>query len=376
MPQPEQLAQSINAIGERIMAYKEKTDEKQAELQARLLELEQKAISGGLSASKTRTSYASNPVAQEFSASEQVQSFRAGMPTTGQMKVTQGLRAALTNTGRGDTGSTSYPTAPERAPGVVGVPAARLSLLDVLPVLPVHATTFEYVQIDGLPVAGYQLLEGGEKAESTVTPELKRAEIATIAHHTTASVQVLADNGDLEHQISQVLSTGCKLKLEAEVLNGAGGTGEVSGLLSQATAVTLTAAAPADRIGEAVTGLQADGWEANLIVMHPADWFTIASIRDESGNGQYLLGSPRDPAPAALWGVPIAMSANMPRGQALVMDISQVAVLDREEVTVEASRYHGTNFTKNLVTLLAELRAGLAVFAPSAVRSLQLVQTP
>ncbi|MNG24993.1 hypothetical protein D3C84_1097850 [compost metagenome] len=53
-----------------------------------------------------------------------------------------------------------------------------------------------------------------------------------------------------------------------------------------------------------------------------------------------------------------------------------MAVLDRESVEVEASRHHGDNFTRNLVTLLAELRAGLAVFAPSAVRLLDLQPTP
>lgn len=55
---------------------------------------------------------------------------------------------------------------------------------------------------------------------------------------------------------------------------------------------------------------------------------------------------------------------------------NQVAVLDRESVEVEASRHHNGNFTRNMVTLLAELRAGLAVFAPSAVRVLDLQPNP
>ena len=123
-----------------------------------------------------------------------------------------------------------------------------------------------------------------------------------------------------------------------------------------------------------LTGLQAAGWEPRLIVLHPSDWFSIASVRDTSGG--YVLGSPRDPAPAALWGVPVVLSASMPSGKALVLDTEQVAVLDRESVEVEASRHHNGNFTRNLVTLLAELRAGLAVFAPSAVRVLDLQPTP
>lgn len=372
--QAAQLSAGIEAIGARIGEYKQGTDERLSELQARLQDTEQKLIGADFGASRKTAHHDRNPVAKQFASSEQVTAFRAGMPTSGRLKIANGLRAALTNTGRGDAGSTAYPTAPERAPGILGTPAARLSLLDALPVLPVGAPVFEFVTVDTLPLAGYQLTEGAEKAESSVTPQLKRAEVATIAHHTTASLQVLNDNAGLEDQVSQVLGVGCRLKLEHQILNGAGGEGEINGLLNQATAVTPTATAPADRIGEVLTALQAAGWEPRLIVLHPSDWFGIASVRDTSGG--YVLGSPRDPAPAALWGVPVVLSASMPIGQALVLDTAQVAVLDRESVEVEASRHHGDNFTRNLVTLLAELRAGLAVFAPSAVRLLTLQPTP
>lgn len=365
-----QLTQVLKAQAEK----QSELQEKQGELQARLLEAEQKLIHSDVRDRTPRDRSNTNPVASNFAACDQVNAFRAGMPTSGRLQITSGLRAALTNTGRGDGGSIAYPTAPERAPGILGTPATRLNLLDALPVLPVGAPVFEFVTIDAVPVADYQLKEGAEKAESTVTPQLKRAEVATIAHHMTASLQVLNDNAGLEQQMSEVLGTGCRLKLEHQLLNGAGGEGEIAGLLKQATVAAPVAATPADRIGEVLTALQADGWEPRLIVMHPSDWFGIASVRDTSGG--YVLGSPRDPAPAALWGVPVVLSASMPSGKALVLDTAQVAVLDRESVEVEASRHHNGNFTRNMVTLLAELRAGLAVFAPSAVRLLDLQPNP
>ena len=46
----------------------------------------------------------------------------------------------------------------------------------------------------------------------------------------------------------------------------------------------------------------------------------------------------------------------MPEGKALVLDTTTTALLDRQEVTVEASRMDGDNFRRNLVTILAELR--------------------
>ncbi|GAB6386950.1 hypothetical protein STUTZSP0542_04890 [Stutzerimonas marianensis] len=59
-----------------------------------------------------------------------------------------------------------------------------------------------------------------------------------------------------------------------------------------------------------------------------------------------------------------------------MLDTTTLALLDRQEVTVEASRHDGNNFRRNLVTILAELRAGLAVYAPSANLLVSLTDAP
>jgi len=169
---------------------------------------------------------------------------------------------------------------------------------------------------------------------------------------------------------------GVRQKLEAELINGDGGPGEILGFKKQATAAGITTGKPADRIGAALTDLKAEGWNPNVIVMNPRDWFAIESERAEDGDGQYVIGTPRDPAPPSLWGTPVVVTNGMPQGEALILDTSVAALLDRQEVTVEASRHDGDNFRRNMVTILAELRAGLAVFAPTATRLVTLTGAP
>jgi len=48
-----------------------------------------------------------------------------------------------------------------------------------------------------------------------------------------------------------------------------------------------------------------------------------------------------------------------------------MALLDRQSVMLEVGHV-GTQFAQNLVTLRAELRAGLAVFSPSAILEVTL----
>lgn len=354
----------------------QRSNDTQAEIQARLLELEQQAVSNRRRPAERPSSESNHRLAAAFAGADGFSGLKAGQKTSGRLTQHAGVRAIITNPDRGDSGATSYPTAPQRVPGIQGIPTPPLTLLDVLPIQPVESSTFEYVYLDDfLSGAAYQNVEGDEKGEGDLPTTLQRAEIATIATWIPASKQVLDDNDQLQSQISLLMASGVRQKLEHEVLAGAGGTGEINGLINQATPIISTMQHPADRIGEAITTLKARGWNPTVVVMSPADWFAIASERAETGNGQYVLGSPRDPSPPSLWGVPVVVTLSMPDGQALVLDTATLALLDRQEVTVEASRHDGNNFRRNLITILAELRAGLAVYAPTANLLVELSST-
>lgn len=375
-----EMDQDIGQLATVLKAHKDSIDnqsEAQADIKARLQELEQRAVAGGFNQRKASAAPDSNIISAAVLEADGLGAIRAGQKSTGKMSVDTSMRAALTNPDKGTTGSTSYPTAPERAPGIKGIPQPRLSLLDVLPIVPVEGSTYEYVQLDGyLSGAAYQAKEGDEKSEGQLPTKMSRAEIATIATWIPASLQVLNDNTQLQEQIGLLMSVGVRQKLEAELLIGDGGPGEILGFIKQATTATpgLTGR-PVDRIGLALTDLKAAGWNPNVIVMNPRDWFAIESERAEEGDGQYVIGSPRDPAPPSLWGTPVVVTMGMPELGALILDTSTTALLDREQVTVEASRMDGDNFRRNLVTILAELRAGLAVYAPTSMRLVPLTTT-
>jgi HK97 family phage major capsid protein len=57
-----------------------------------------------------------------------------------------------------------------------------------------------------------------------------------------------------------------------------------------------------------------------VIVMNPRDWFAIESERANDGDGQYVIGTPRDPAPPSLWGTPVVVTMGMPELSALILD--------------------------------------------------------
>ncbi len=367
----ELLTKSIEEHSRAVESLKGSFEKDISEVKTHLSELEQEFAripAGGIRTSQQKGS----DIANRFIESDQFQALTKGAPSTGRVAMSDIAIKSITNSGAGIARSTDYDIAPQRAQGLYNAPLQPLSLLAALPSLPVSSGVFEYLQLGAYTnAAAFQTEEGQLKAEAAMPTELEQAQVATIAHWIKAGQQVLDDAPALSQQIGNLLQYGLMAKLEASIVGGAGGKGEIKGLLSHAVAHTPTGTPKAaDAIGQAALSLQAAGWNAGLIILNPTDWFSVASERDAAG--QYILGSPRDPSPAGLWGIQVVLTPSLPTGTALVMDPKQVAVLDRMQPTLVASRDDDKNLTSNLVTILAEMRAGLAVFAKGAVLSVAI----
>src|SRR5690554_5795393 len=210
------------------------------------------------------------------------------------------------NNGQSDSNNNGLDVQGPRMPGIANAPRRRLSLLDVLPAIQVNSSSFEFVALDGyVNAADYQIEQGDLKAEQDMPNALQTASIATLAVTLAASEQVLADAPGLTQFLDSHLRYGVMSKLEAELITGAGGTGQIDGLLNQATPFTATSGSfLADAIGEAIAELESSGWNAGVIVMHPNYWQTIRSER-AAGSGEYVASGWDQPAGPSVWGVPV-----------------------------------------------------------------------
>lgn len=292
------------------------------------------------------------------------------------VKVDGGIRAAIVNeNGSGGT-NTTFPSQPERT-GIFGPVLPPLTLVDALPHRPTTRDSVEFVQMSVTGDAEVQESEGAEKAELQFSGELETAQIVTIAGHTTASTQVLADQPALVQLINRVLNQKLRLKLENQLMNGSGVGQNIDGLLQQAASISPTiGTTTADIYGEVLVRMADVGYSPALAIMNPLDWYRLLLTRKSDDDESYVFGSPTMPIPPSLWNTRIALTSTIAEGNGLVLDTSFVTVLDREQVSIAASRHHKDNFTKNLVTILAELRAGLEVTDQNALRKFTFPVVP
>lgn len=271
--------------------------------------------------------------------------------------------------------------------GIVPQLRRQFRVLDLIPTGTMEANTLPYTQEGGTFLAA-ETAEGDTKPEDGVTYTDVEAVAATIAAWQKIRKQALADVPALQSMINGRLRYSVELRLENEVVGGDGSGANMLGILNTSGlgAVAFDASTPvAELILDGIVNVLLANGEANGIVLHPLDWkaalvakatYTASGTGADAvtgGSGEYVGGGPFSVTPQQMWGVPLVPSPAVAQGTALVGDFARGAQLFiREGVNVLLSDSDQDDFVTNKVTLLAEMRAALAVFRPVAFQKVAL----
>jgi HK97 family phage major capsid protein len=254
-----------------------------------------------------------------------------------------------------------------------GFYARPLTIRDLVTNGTTEADSIEYA-IEGTftnaaaPVAEATAVSGssGAKPESAMAWTKTSTAVKTIAHWIPVTRRALADAGQLQMYIEGFLRYGLEEELEDQIMTG-DGTGEnftgirnVSGIQTQAWDVDILTTLRRARTKVRVIGRATP----TAYVLHPNDWEDIDLLKDNEG--RYYYGGPSVIGQPRLWGLPVVESEGQTEGFGHVADWRRAVLLDREQAQIFASDSHSDFFTRNLVAILAELRAAFFVLRPSA----------
>lgn len=146
---------------------------------------------------------------------------------------------------------------------------------------------------------------------------------------------LLADRSNVGTWVEQQLAAALADELENQVLAG-DGTGEnftgianTSGIQTQAYATD-----PLITVQAGISKLLADGVSPAFVGLSPADWLSIQTTRNASGN--FDVGGPIDATAQRLWGVPVVVAPGVTDGEGYVIgEQSVVLSTDQSGVHVE-----------------------------------------
>lgn len=228
--------------------------------------------------------------------------------------------------------------------------------------------------IDGTTVTAAQ---GGRKPESAMTFVTVQEAVSTIAHWVPATKRSLADAAQLRTIIDGMLRWGLGDRLERQVVAGDGVGENLLGMLEQTGMNSIGAGATshADKIHMGITQNRLDGFPSTGVILNPINAETIWLSRENTGGagtGGYLFGNPNSPGPRTLWGLPVAETPAMPSGTSIVGALRAFILWLREGTQVLASDSHVDFFVRNLVAVLAEMRAAAGLPTPQALCEVNL----
>lgn len=215
--------------------------------------------------------------------------------------------------------------------------------------------------------------EGAAKTVGSFRITEKSQMIETMTYYIKISKRMLDDLAFIENEIRTELMTVLALRLDAQTLNGNGTSPQMKGILQYAQtfsatsslAGSITSVSNYDALVAAILQIRADGtnlngeiidiFEPNYIVLHPADAAIMGLTKDSLG--RYLMPPFMSPDGKKIEGLPIIENVGMTKGSYLVGDFTKSNLRIREDANITFG-YENDDFTKNLVTILGEQRAG------------------
>lgn len=263
-----------------------------------------------------------------------------------------------------------------RVPMVDMVDRPQLTLLDLIS-RGETGGNFEYVQVVSVTRGAAIVPENTgddeddvRKPKSTITTALADAKVYTYADGYDVTNQLLADAPAFASYMDQELRYSLDAVIEEKLLNGTGLNGEPKGILNTtgiqdlefvgANAIDLVKATRRSITKVTKGGI---GGRVDAILLSPEDDEAIDLMQD--GQERFYGQGPFGMGPNTLWGRPRVVSEKIEPGTFLLGDFKQVALLDREGLSVLAFNQHKDYAQRNLTYVRAELRAAQVIWKPN-----------
>lgn len=256
----------------------------------------------------------------------------------------------------GTVGLTSWDSQVARAPR--RQPFMR-ELVRVLPTDNMYIAWAEIKNPD--PGVAGTVAEGAAKPQTDFDIVEATAKVEKIAVWIKVSKEALDDIKFLQAEINTELRELVELKLDEQILSGDGVSPNLEGILEYAPAFNAGSFAASipfanayDVIVAAIAQIGASNFNPTAVVVNPVDYYKLMLTKDANGN--YIRPQFMADGSYVIAGLRVVANNGVTAGTFLVGDFSKSNLAIREELNIDIG-YVNDDFTKNLVTILAEMRA-------------------
>jgi len=191
-----------------------------------------------------------------------------------------------------------------------------------------------------------------------------RVSAKKVTAKTKVSNEMIDDIPYVESMIREDLMKRVALKVDSQVLTGSGVGANLTGIFTTATAfnptpwaLSVVNANQYDVLALAVTQVLTQDFIPNYILLNPIDVSKMDIAKTTSG--EYVMPAFVTAGGREIKATPVIVNNGITAGQYMVMDSTAAEVYTRSALTISIG-YENDDFTKNMITMLAEWR-GLCV---------------
>lgn len=246
----------------------------------------------------------------------------------------------------------------------------RLFLNDLVPTTELNVLAIPYIQ-EKTPLEledqAVPIAETAAKTQVDMKFQEVTANMRTIPAWVAATRQLLRVAPVVRDYIDGRLAYMVQLALEKQCLNGDGTGQNVLGIRHQVGLQSEPGIAGdhAVSLANGIAKVNNVDLDVDGIVMNGLDYWAMVTRRHTGGDESFDQGSPFSSLPNLVWSSPIVRTRAMEQGKALVGAFALGAHLFyNEQLNIRVGEQHSDYFTKNLVAILAELMATIAVYRP------------
>jgi HK97 family phage major capsid protein len=258
--------------------------------------------------------------------------------------------------------STADSSVAQVRPGIIELPKRKLHIRQLLQGGTMGTSTFDYVKEVTGEEAPETVAEGAAKNQFHLSLQEVSSPSQYIAGYIRLSRKMLDDVQGMTTFLQSRLLELLLREEDDQLINGNGTSPNISGITDSGnyTAASTAETAEALMLIDAISQLEGYDREANGILLHPTDYWTLAKLSNlnqssvvvTSENGVLRIG-----------GVPVFRSTACAVDQYIVGDWAMGAnFLVREAPRVEFSYEDATNFTTNKVTVRVEERVAFPIY--------------
>jgi HK97 family phage major capsid protein len=251
---------------------------------------------------------------------------------------------------------------------VYALPARKVHVRSLLPVGTISTGLFTFPKETGGEGAVAVQTQGSAKSQVDFDITMTDAAAQFIAGYVRISRQMLDDVPAMTSFLQARLLEKYLIAEDAQLLSGDGSAPDLQGILGVASAYAGTSTVYVAQLVESVGQIEAANYQANGILVNPADWATI--LLTQNTDSPYSLPGAVVVGPDGglnICGIPVYKSTAIAAGTFLVGDWAMGAqIMQRDGISVQFSENDQDNFIKNLITVRVEARIAFPIYYSGA----------